>query len=344
MIQLHINKHCIFILLFFSVTLLSVDAQEECSTVLSKAQKLYDAGVIEQIPKMLQPCIESGFTSEEKLQAYKLIIMSYVFDNNTQKAETAMLDFLNRYPEYEILPADQAEFIQLFKTYRTLPIASFGIILGTNISNIRTIKLYVDPKTKGSYSTSGFMFQAGVSYKRYIIDKFDINLEGLYVQSSYQYNRDSITASNTQSFTETQKRIEIPLTLIYYLYTFNKFIPYIRTGLNFTYLLNSSASISRTASGSSKPFIDPNVSLVDNRIPFQVMLVFGAGISYKLKRSDISLDIRYNLGFKNQVIENNRYINLDPHTTFLYIDNDFNYDNLYFSLSYAYKFYKPEKR
>ncbi len=68
------------LILIFSI---GIKAQEEdCSFTLTKAQKLFDAGTIEQIPQILQPCIDNGFTEEDKLQAYKLIILSYLFDNN----------------------------------------------------------------------------------------------------------------------------------------------------------------------------------------------------------------------------------------------------------------------
>jgi hypothetical protein len=334
----------IFFLCLFALGFLG--AQEDCSTILSKAQKSYDAGVIEQIPKMLQSCIESGFTREEKTQAYKLIIMSYLFDNNTKMAEAAMLDFLRRYPEYEIQPSDQAEFVQLFNNYRTLPVASFGITLGTNISNISVIRLYNNPKFKGDYSVSGFSYQLGFSYRHYLFDKFDINAELYYLQRSYQYSCDSVTAGNKINFTETQQKIELPLTIVYFPYVFGKFTPYARAGVNLGFLLNASASDTRQELNSSKAFTDANVSVANKRNKFQVMLVLGAGICYNIKHSNIFFDIRYNIGLENQVVpgKRNDLNDLGLALRGYYTDNDFRISNLLFSIGYNYKFYKPEKR
>jgi hypothetical protein len=138
----------------------------------------------------------------------------------------------------------------------------------------------------------------------------------------------------------------MPLTVIYFPYVWNKFTPYVRGGISFGYLLNSSATFTRTEPGILKPFTDPAFSITDKRSNFQLMAVIGMGISYSLKRSNLFLDIRYNLGFLNQVNPDERYNtnNLDPYLKYYYVDNDFRMNNLCFSIGYNYKFYKPEKR
>jgi hypothetical protein len=344
MIHCNLKREYLVALLFCLGANFALHGQEDCSTVLSKAQKQYDAGVIEQIPKMLQPCIESGFTREEKTQAYKLIIMSYLFDNNTKMSESAMLDFLKKYPEYEIQPADQAEFIQLFNTYRTLPISSVGIIMGTNSSNIVTSSWFNDPKTERNYSSSGFSYQLGFSFRRYLLNKFDINIEAFYVQSSYQLSYvDTVASGFTVGYSETQSRIEVPLTLIYTPYAFGKFTTFARGGVNFGYLMNAKATYTGQPEN-SKPYTDPESSILDRRTRFQIMAVLGAGICYKIKHSDIFLEMRYNLGLKNQV--NTRYDlnDLSSQTKYFYTDNAFKINYLCFSVGFNYKFYKPEKR
>lgn len=329
------------LLLAFST---EIKAQEEdCSFTLTKAQKLFDAGTIEQIPKMLQPCIDQGFSEEDKLQAYKLIILSYLFDNNMKEAENAMLNFLNKYPEYEILPADPAEFIQLFNTYNTIPVASFGAVAGTNFSNIRAINLYGTDNTKGTYSSTGFSFQAGLAYRRYLTPKFDLSIEGIYLQTSYQYANPNLDAGKQLTFTETQSRIEIPLTTIYTPVKWGKFSPYVRAGFNTTYLLTDAATLLNTDTYTSKPTTNTG-SMSDKRIPLQFWGILGGGIGFNFTKSCVMLDIRYNRGFNMQ--NNNHYIkaDLDQQNVSGYSENDFKMSDFFISLSYFYKFYKPEKK
>src|SRR3972149_11036799 len=93
-------------------------SQEDCSAKIQEAKKFYEMGMIEEIHQMLSPCIEYGFTRTQKIEAYKLIILSYLFDDDQFEAERSMLEFLKKFPEYEIIPNDPVEFVYLFDSYR----------------------------------------------------------------------------------------------------------------------------------------------------------------------------------------------------------------------------------
>jgi hypothetical protein len=335
------SKRVFIILILFIITFSSVlKAQEDCSFTLSKAQKLFDAGTIEQIPQMLQPCIDNGFSDDDKLQAYKLIILSYLFDNNIKEAEKAMLNFLNKNPEYEILPTDQAEFIQLFNTYNTVPLVAIGGIFGINNSNayatlLRGGATILNP---GTYQSTGTSFQGGLAFRRYLTTRIDLNLEAIFLQSSYQYSKPgSGILAESETFTEAQTRIEFPLTGIYNFKSWNKITPFIRGGLNFSYLLSSVGTLLVQTPAIPKLYSNQNISLLSSRIPLQIGEISGIGLAYNLPHSYLILDVRYNIGFRNQV-------NTKPYSENIYTDNDFKINNLYYSISYYYKFYKPQKK
>ena len=76
--------------------------EEDCAIKLREAQQLYDAGKIETVPDMLQSCIDKGFTQEERLTAFKLIILCQIYNDDPDEAHKEMLSFLKRYPEYEL--------------------------------------------------------------------------------------------------------------------------------------------------------------------------------------------------------------------------------------------------
>src|SRR5688572_27141366 len=87
----------IFCLVFLSKGMLAqqipvVEEEEEegeCSVVLKQAQKMYDDGKIETIPQFMQACLSraDGFTREEKVQAYRLLVLSYLFQDNKAEAD-----------------------------------------------------------------------------------------------------------------------------------------------------------------------------------------------------------------------------------------------------------------
>ena len=342
----YLIKHLQFVCLLMLLAVFSkISAQEDCSFTLSKAQKLYDAGQIEQIPQMLQSCIENGFSSDEKLQAQKLIVLSYLFDNNTKEADKAMLAFLKKYPEYEILPADQAEFIQLFNTYRTVPIASIGAVIGTNYNLIRPTNLYGTNGNKGSYSNSGFSYQAGISYKQYIKTKFDLNLSILYCSNTYQYSNSIIAGPSSITFTETQNNIEFPLSLIYTPYTFGRFSPFVRAGINTGYLLSSSGTGVRSTTLLGKDVTGSSLDLTKKREALQFWGLLGSGVCVNFKGIFVMFDLRYSLNLTNQVKKSGRQQTNDDQIWLYYNnENDYNWNKLTFTIGLFYKFYKPQKR
>ena len=84
----------VFLLIFTQVKFLY--AQEDCALSLIKAQKLFDEGVIEEVPGTLAPCLNSGFSKEEKVSAYKLLVLTFLFEDRLNDAQNAMLKLLNR--------------------------------------------------------------------------------------------------------------------------------------------------------------------------------------------------------------------------------------------------------
>ena len=138
----------IWLLIFLLMSFLPAYSQtDSCSAVLSKAGKLYEEGKIDEIPALLAPCMAEGFTRNQKIEAYKLIILVYLFDDDQVNAENTMVEFLKKYPEYEIMPNDPVEFVYLFNSYRTTSIFSLNLSFGTNLASPRII----EPFTHGRY-------------------------------------------------------------------------------------------------------------------------------------------------------------------------------------------------
>ena len=89
------------ILLILSIALSnSIWAQKSCLNTLREAKELYEEGLIDEIPELLSGCMESGFTRAQRIEAYKLIILAYLFDDDQFAAEKTMDEFLKKFPEY----------------------------------------------------------------------------------------------------------------------------------------------------------------------------------------------------------------------------------------------------
>ena len=327
-----------FIIVFCSV--FGLFGQEDCSSKLVEAQGLYRRGLIEDIPQLLMPCIESGFTRAQRNEAYKILVLAYLFDGDQYNAENTMIDFLKKNPEYEVMPNDPVEFISLFETFRSLSVFSFGLKFGPNATNPRIIEPYNqgDVNHTISRNITGGGYHAGLSVNRYFAKRMFLNLGINIIHNSYKFVEEPVDESKepsilTTSLKESLDRYEIPLS-VGYEFEHKEFNSFIRAG----------ASISKIFHVSGTPEKDNAIlaeeNMTDNRDDILYMWHVGAGIKYKVSRGYLVLDIRYHYGLNNIVIPETRYnLGLLGH-----VDDDFSLSSFTFSFGYYFSFYQPRKR
>jgi hypothetical protein len=339
-------KFLTFFLMFLcSVFILS--GQEDCSSKLIEAQRLYRQGLIEDIPQLLKPCIESGFTRTQRNAAYKILILAYLFDGDQYNAENTMIDFLKKNPEYEVMPDDPVEFISLFETFRTLSVFSFGLNFGPNLTNPRIIESYVqgDINHTESRNTTGVGYQAGLSMNRYIARRIFLNLSINIIHNSYKFIEEQtrtidnqipekvITTESTTSLKESLERYEIPLS-IGYEFEHRNFNSFIRTGASISKIFHVAGIPEKEGIQAAEE------NMTDSRENLLFMIHTGAGIKYKIPRGYLVLDVRFHYGLNNIVIPDKRYdLGLLGH-----VDDDFSLYSMTFSFGYYFSFYQPRKR
>ena len=108
---------------------------QDCAQSLRLASSSYDQGRLHEIPELLKKCLDNGFTSIEKVNAYKLLALSYLYLEEPEKADEAMLELLNTDHFFEPNQAvDPAEFIGLYNTFRTKPLFSIGVKLSAGVT------------------------------------------------------------------------------------------------------------------------------------------------------------------------------------------------------------------
>jgi hypothetical protein len=341
---------CVLLFTFFY---LAATAQEDCLKSFQKARRLYDQGMIDEIPEILAPCIESGFTRAQKIEAYKLIILAYLFDDDQYEAEKAMLEFLKKYPEYEIMPGDPVEFVYLFESYKTKAIISMGFTFGPNFANPRIIEPYVagDITMTSSVNSTGAGFQAGFNISRYITNRIFVNLGAIYMKSQYYFTDDMkyIYKGNEErlaknSFDETVSRLNVPLTIA---------CEIIKTR-NINYYLSGSFSAGNISKVTGIPGISTSedepvvtgadIIMTDFRESILYSGIIGTGIKYKVPRGFLICDIQYHIGLNNIVIPENRNDVPELWTKYYYVDDDYSINCVTVSVGYYFSFYQPKKQ
>ncbi|MBL4654052.1 MAG: outer membrane beta-barrel protein, partial [Flavobacteriales bacterium] len=332
---------------------------DDCVLILKDAERLYEQGKLEVVPIILAECIENGFSREEKIQAYRLLTLTYLFDDKTELAEQSIENMLKIDPEHEINTAiDPAEFIYLYNEYRTNPIATFGISAGVNISMARLLETYsLDNSTEDAtyYSQAGF--HAGIHGSYMLMNNLHINIEGLYktgqVFTGYTYKlnnfdgaTDTLSNFGSISFVEKHTWVRIPANFTYDIKITPKISTYLRVGGSVGVLLSSKSTFTRAyhSSSSLAPATGPEENVKENRNLWNYWITGGLGFKYKITRGNVFIDVRYNYGLRNMTNETKRYNNPTLIYKYYYLDDNFSMDDIAFSIGYSRFLYKPKKK
>jgi len=351
-VKITIRLIIIGLILTFSFTGYSQEAGS-CAEKLKNAQALFTRGQVEQVPSMLTDCMKEGFTREEYLNAYKLLIQSYLFEDKLEKADSAMLEFLKKNPEYELSSTDHSSFVHLFGNFVVKPVVQVSFHFGTNIPFLTFITdRYVTGIPGVSKHTSGLInLYASLESKFEINKKIELNFEPGYSILSFtnedDYNdiiNDKVIKVGETTYTESQKRIEMPVSATYNFKRFGKFTTYVRFGVGPAVSLKSSATA--IYKPTSDPAISgPEINRKTSRISLDIFTQTGAGVKYKTRGGYLFTELRSNFGFIYQAIgDGSSAEDQELSLTYHYTDDDFHLNAINFTVGYTQIFYKPSKR
>jgi outer membrane receptor for ferrienterochelin and colicin len=92
---------------------------QRCSDVtLNDARKSYEIGKFTEVINSLKPCIEKGFNEKQKVEAYRLLAMTFIAIDSNEQAAIATGFLLQINPNYEANLFDPPAFIKLVNTLR----------------------------------------------------------------------------------------------------------------------------------------------------------------------------------------------------------------------------------
>ncbi|NJK96746.1 MAG: PorT family protein [Bacteroidales bacterium] len=343
---------CLAPLILLIVFLLSVKTaysqETPCVSKLKKAQELFDNGLIEEIPSMLDSCLKIGFNKEQTIQAYRLLIQVYLFDYNQEKAENAMLALLSKYPEYELQTNDPVEFTNLYRQFQTIPLYSFSVNTGLNFTNVSVLEHYSTNNLhnlNSEYKPGGIKTGIRLSFEKYINTHSWITLGLGYTYAGYEVEEQMNFDQELLSFTEKMQQIVVPHYYNYSFGKFKKFTPYAIVGGQFNYLLKSKGEIAR------RSLVETNISdlsgvekdITDSRIRASYSVLAGVGIRYKVNTGYIRANFIYTKGLTNYIKDDTRYSDKENLFYYNFIDDKIKLNNFAFTIGYSYIFYKTVK-
>jgi hypothetical protein len=289
--------------------------------------------------------MKSGFNREEALTAYKLLIQSYLFEDKLELADSTMLAFLKKNPEYQVSPTDHSSFVHLFNNFKVKPVVQISVHLGTNLPFLT----FIDPEStagepgKSIYNTKVINLFVSIEAKFELSKKFELNFEPGYSQLAFT-NIEEFMRFGKINYTENQKRLELPVSVTYNITNFGKFTPYGRLGFGPAITLGSTATTTFDPTDiNGTPITGTDIDRKDSRIFMDFFTQVGAGIKFKTRGGFLFTEIRSNFGILNQTIRGGDSAE-ELSEKYKYVDDDFHINSLNISIGYTQIFYKPSKR
>jgi len=332
-----------FVLLFFSsFSIISLSQETStCAENLRSAQTLFDNGQVEQVPGMLEECLRSGFKQEEELTAYKLIIQTFLFQDRYGEADSAMLAFLKKYPEYQLSPTDHSSFVYQFNCFNVKPLVQLTLHLGTTIPFLTFITPHSTSSETliSSYSSDALNLTGILEATFRLKGKFDLNIEAGYMQSSF-VNTEEYMDFSIITYEEIQHRLITPLSVTYNFADISKITFYGKAGAGPSFNISTTSKALFESSSREPP--KQEIDRRDSRIGLDLFCLAGAGVKLKTPGGYFSFDVRSDFGIFNQVVRGGASAEKLAND-FFYEDDDFNINHLSITLGYTQIFFKPSK-
>lgn len=318
--------------------------QSTCTQTLRTARSTYDQGRLHELPALLEGCIKNGFTQQEKVEAYKLLTLAYIYLEEPTKADEAMLNLLNTDHYFKVNEAtDPAEFLALYKTFRTTPVYRLGGKIGANASQPNVLESVAANEGVSKYKY-GIGVQVYVTAEIPITEKITIDAQLGYLQRTFGYTN-QVTFTDT-TFTTTAKEkqswVSLPISVQY---QFNniKFRPYVSLGVQGDYLLGATMNSQRSRKG-YQSVDDKSFNLSPQRQKFNVSALAAVGAHFPLSGGYVVAEIRFAYGLtKINSIATGFGIDNNLPFQYGYADSIFKLNAVNASIGYVYNIFHPKK-
>jgi hypothetical protein len=335
-----------------------------CTQTLRLAQSTYENGRLHELFDICRACLngevaDGEFNTEERRQAYKLLVQSYIYLEEPSKADSAMLNLLSTDPFFKPnTDVDPAEFVSLYNRFRTKPLFRYGIKLGPVASAPRALTdFWVGSAGQGTAKYApAYTFTFGLVFEKDFLDnrRLTVAPEAGYAIRGFTENATVFDGeggdTEATSFSSDIKIKGIELNpLVKWWLAKNpetrdqKLETYIIGGPGINYVLNASfedGSLNHINGAGTNT--GPTVDIKGVFKPFSFSAIGGVGARIRLGGIFLNGDIRVQYGLSNLVNEETR---TNPETAFDYawIANDMAMNAIIVNFAVQFAYFSPKK-
>jgi hypothetical protein len=337
-------------LLFFLVAVcchqFSANAQSTCAQTLRLAQSVYEQGRLQELPNLLEGCLNNGFTDQEKVNAYKLLTLTYIYLEEPAKADENMLALLRVNNEFKPNDAvDPAEFVAIYNTFRTWPIYRIGLKAGTIISQPSVISAdYVNSGSTNYKYAFGFTLAIASEIQlKGLLRKFTLNPELSFQSRHFTSKNGNDDTVRTTSSTEIQTWLSLPISLQYPVFSKREsFKIFAAAGVAPEYLVNAKKTLLSERTGFS-PVEERDMNLAQSRNKFNIGLVASAGMKSKISKGYLVVELRYQYNLLPALKSEDVFSQMSSIIDYKTVDGVYRLSTLSLSVGYLLNRYNPKK-
>lgn len=310
---------------------------QDCTQQLKTAMSMFEGGQPEYIPELLLPCLEKknkSFSRQEKIQAYRLLTISYLLEQEDSLAQVSFKQLLDLDPLHQIdvgLKENPAELLYLYESFQTHPVWFVSAQFGFNMSIPQVLQERSIAEDALQYIINPGL-QVGVNLSKAIQGRNWRIHTGLHYAIYEFETRNMLHTGFGQpkqiQLLEQQRWIQIPLSLSYdfekksaYSFQYKAIYPFVKAGVRIDRLLKAEYSEVRrdnNVSSSQTGLDQGDIGL--QRQALQVAAHIGGGVKIKVDRFHFFLDARYSFWPHNMV--RNPYTNHELIYLYGHVDHD----------------------
>ena len=317
--------------------------EQDCLTKLDGAETLFNNGIFEEVPDLLENCMEL-YSETDKKKAYRLIILAHYMNDDIPAAEESMYFLLKEFPDFQPAVNDLVDFHYIFNSFSVRNSLDLGISLGPAWTSGWIMTPYSPFSDKFTYRANGPGLCAAAYINIPVNSVFSINTEPGYLLAKYKIQYDNpISGIYNIEQSETNSLIQLP---VYAKVTFleGTIQPYVKAGFMLGFMTGSKV-VSKDERLS--PTTGTTESLESDHQEFRNSLYYflggGIGVKIRFKKSYIFTELDYHISLNKTLKKGtNRYdqTNLWTHG---WIDSDFGLMNTSIRVGIARSIYTIKK-
>jgi hypothetical protein len=329
------------------VTAVSWAQDQDCLTKLDGAETLFNTGLFEEVPVLLEECLEL-YSETDKQKAYRLIILSHYMNDDIASAEESMYFLLKEFPDFQPAANDLVDFQYIFNSFSVRRSLDLGVSIGPAWTSGRIIEPYSPFSEKFTYRANGTGLFAAAYIDIPVAPIFSINTEPGYLLAKYQIRYDNVINGIYKiEQSETNSLIQLP---VYAKITFleGQVQLYAKAGFMLSYMTGGKTqSTIDTYDPQTGSIINTTENLQRDHMEFRNRLYYSlggsAGLKLNFKKTYLFTELDYHMSLNKTLKQGTIRYDQQNLWTRGWIDSDFGLWNISLRVGMAWSIYTIKK-